>query len=145
MNGKIAKIKISEKGGLQFYNLETLKKALVMNPNFEGFITFHEIAQDRSSFHKLYRWWVNLIADHTGDSFHNTDSCLCEMFLSYEHFNKLSKKTITLVKSKDDLSYREWISFFRKVNHLCMMELDFVDLKTGDSTLPIPNNLKGKI
>lgn len=145
MDGQIIHIKVSENGKLQFYNLECLKKLLVMNPNFDGFITFHEIKQDRASFHKLYKWWISLIADHTGDSVENTDACLCQMFLSYTEFNPLLKKTSTLVKLKDDLSYKEWLLFFREVNVLCMHELDFIDSKTGETTLPIPNNLKGKI
>lgn len=144
MDGQIVHIKISNEGKLQFYNVASLQQLLSLYKNWDGFITFHESKKDYESLHRLYYWWVSLISDHTGNSKEDTDLDLCQMFLSYPKYNPLSKKTNILVKSKDDLTYKEWVCFLRDINTLCVENLSFVD-KQGNSTLPIPNNLKGKV
>lgn len=144
LDGQKCNIKISLNGRLQFYDLEKLQEVFLDNKNFEGYITFHRVSSDLESMHKLYRWWVSDISDHTGESKENTDEDLCCMFLSYQKYNAIAKKTITLIKSKDDLSYNDWIVFLRKINSMAMENLGFMDEK-NESTLPIPNNLKSKI
>lgn len=146
MNNKRFQIEVSKNGKLQFYNVEAFQQALLSNKGFTGFIEFQRLSNDSSleTLFKTYNWWLDLVSQDIGDSKENTDDIFCQMFLTQEKMNSITGKIMKVTYSKDSLSYQGWLGFLRKIHHLCTTQLNFVD-KKGKTTLPIPNNLIGKI
>lgn len=140
------RIEVSNNGKLQFYDLQGYREILLSNKGFSGFLQFNRISNDSSleGMFKIYKWWVDIISDDLGEIYENTDDTLCQMFLSEERFNKITNKPMYVTNSKDSLSYQGWLSFLKKIYHLCTTELGYLDNK-GESRLPIPNNLEGKL
>jgi len=141
------RIAISNEGKLQFYNVPELQKRLLFNKNFDGYMQLHRLNNDNiiKTCFKIYRWWVDLISEEMCESSKKTDDILCDLFLSEEQWSDNLEKIVPIVRDKNDLSFNDWLKFLREIHYLCFTRLNFCDKKTGNCTLPIPNNLKGKL
>lgn len=146
MNNQKFYIKVSEKGTLQFYDIEAFNKALAAHTGFKGFIQFQKLANDDSIefLFQLYEWWLDLIAKELYETKANVDDTLSYLFLIEKKWSRALDKPITTFKNKSDMSYDDWIMFLRNIIKLCNEKLNFVD-EQGNTRLPIPNNLKSRL
>lgn len=112
IDGNVFKIKI-QKDRIAYFDLKGFRNQIKNSNGFVGYISFHSLDKDiYEAKLKIYKWWLNLLAENEGSNPMDLDYKFRKLFLLPNRTVK-GDRIIESVATLDNLTYHEFKNYMR--------------------------------